>query len=278
VTETQELPEIFRTPPPPAGVELRERVAYGTAGRGGRELHLDLYAAPGERRPGVVFVHGGGWQNGQACQHIRNAAALAAHGYVSATIDYRLSDESHWPAPLEDVKAALRWMRANAIAIGMDPDRLAVAGDSAGGHLAAMAALTPGRFEGEGGNPETSSAVSAAVLWYPAVDLRRENVVPGIDEVVVKLAGADDPAVRAEASPILHVHGDCPPVLTMTGREDPVCRPEPIVDFHRALRAAGVDERLHVWDGLGHAFDFEPTCWQRSLDAYLPFLDSVLRP
>lgn len=263
MSQTEELPEIFRTPATPPGAVFRPREVYATVD--GRDLHLDLYAAPGERRPGVMFIHGGGWQHGTAAMHIRNAAALAAHGYVSATIDYRLSGEAAWPAALDDVTAALRWMRTHAAEIGLDPDRLAVAGDSAGGHLAAMAAL---------GDPQ----VSAAVLWYPAVDLRRESVVPGIDAVVAQLMGGDDTDARREqASPLLRVHPHCPPVLTLTGREDPVCRVEPIVAFHRALRAAGVDEHLEVWDGLGHAFDFEPSCWQRSLDELVPFLDRVLR-
>ena len=262
MSQTQELPEIFRTPPAPPGVLFRPREVYATVD--GRDLHLDLYAAPGERRPGVMFIHGGGWQHGMASMHIRNAAALAAHGYVGATLDYRLSGEASWPAPLDDVTAALRWMCSNAADIGLDADRLAVAGDSAGGHLAAMLALT-------------CADVSAAVLWYPAVDLRRESVVPGIDAVVAQLMGDDDSDVRREqASPILRVHPACPPILTLTGRDDPVCRVEPIAAFHRALRAAGVEERLEVWDGLGHAFDFEPSCWQRSLDELVTFLDSVL--
>lgn len=274
MTDISELPEIFHTPPTPEGVSFRPREIYGTAG--GRDLHLDLYALPGERRPGMMFVHGGGWADGDPCMHIRNAAYLAARGYVTATIEYRLSAEVRWPAQIEDVKCAVRWMRANADAIGLDPDRLAIAGDSAGGHLAAMVALTPGRFEDAGGNQHVSSAVSAAVLWYPALDLRREAVVPGLDDLLLALFGADDDALRAEASPIVHVGAQCPPILTLTGADDPVCPPGPMIAFHRALDAAEVPNRLEVWDGLGHAFDFEPSGWQRSLDVLVPFLDGIL--
>src|SRR5438067_9426358 len=104
--------------------------------------------------------------------HVRHAHALASAGYVTASINYRLVPEATWPAALEDAKCAVRWMRANAAGLGVDTEKIVAVGDSAGGHLAAMVALTPGRFEGQGGNAQESSAVQGAVLLCPATDLR----------------------------------------------------------------------------------------------------------
>ncbi|MGX7674061.1 alpha/beta hydrolase fold domain-containing protein [Plantactinospora sp. DSM 117369] len=251
------------TRPPPAttpsrrrGYRWRSGVVYGTAGKGGRTLTLDLHAGdPAHQRPGVVFIHGGGWSSGNPGLLARLADELAADGYVTATINYRLSGEARWPAALEDAKCAVRWMRGHAAEIGLDPRRLAVAGGSAGGQLAAMVALTPGRFEGSGGWAEVSSQVQAAVLYNPVVDLRSEALGrPPLPERVQAFLGDDsDQVTAAQASPITHVTPTCPPILTRVGDQDEATPPAAAEAFHAALDAAGVPNRLEIVVGKGHA-------------------------
>jgi len=106
--------------PAPAGCQLTPDLVYGTAGVGGRELTLHLYTRDsGGARPGVIFVHGGGWANGQPNSMSAVASTVAGDGNVTATISYRLSGEARWPAAVEDAKCAVRWMRAHADEIGV---------------------------------------------------------------------------------------------------------------------------------------------------------------
>jgi acetyl esterase len=239
--------------PAPKGASWRTDVVYGTVGPAARGLVLDLYAwAPGERRPGIVFIHGGGWSEGHPYMLVRLAGEMAAAGYVTATISYRLSGEAKWPAALEDAKCAVRWFRSNAVEIGLDPTRIAVAGESAGGQLAAMIGLTPGRFEGTGGWSQISSAVQAVVLYDPALDLQRlprEETRANLRKFLPDAAAGD---AVIEASPITYSLAGCPPVLTRVGSDDD-CTPASVCDeFHERLTGAGVPNRLSLASGLGH--------------------------
>jgi acetyl esterase/lipase len=264
---------------PPAGSRPVESVVFGTAGEGGRDLEAYVYRRvdASERRPGIVFVHGGGWAVGSRGFHFRHARELAARGWVSANITYRLTGEAPWPACIEDVKCAVRWMRANADELGLDPDRIAVAGGSAGGHLAAMAALTPGCLEGAGGHDGVSSAVSAAVLWYPPVDLRASARSDPKARVAALLPGASDDDLLA-ASPVGHVRRGAPPMLTLTGDVDPVTPLDAIDEFHAALEAAGTTSELIVFEQRSHAFDFHPSDWELCFDHVCRFLHAHVGP
>jgi acetyl esterase len=266
---------VMTTPPAPTGYVHEPNVVYGTAGRDGRPLTLHLYrpvdiATP---RPGVVFVHGGGFQEGFPEMLTRYAGFLAAEGYVTAAIRYRLSGEACWPAPVEDAKCAVRWMRANARSLGVDPGRIAVAGNSAGGNLAAMVSTTPGRFEGEGGHDGVSSAVSAAVLWYPAVDLRPSRTGPILHAIVDKLFGqegvTDDVAVAG--SPLVYVD-EAPPTLTFTGDADPLVTPDGAIAYHARLDEIGVPNQLTIVPGVGHSFDFSLARWDECFASMRSFL------
>jgi acetyl esterase len=257
--------EVMTVPPPPPGcVHLPEQV-YGTAGAGGRPLTMHLYAAadPTERRPGIVFIHGGGFQEGFPEMLIRYANRFAARGHVTASIRYRLSGEASFPAAVEDAKCAVRWMRANAASIGLDPGRIGVAGNSAGGHLAAMVANTPGRFEGGGGSHEASSSVKAAALLYPAVDLRPSAWTAAVKEVTAKLLGAAEvtEAAAAEASPVTYAAG-APPTLSFIGDSDPLITVGSLRAYHDALDAAGVENDLVVEAGAGHSYDYALARWE----------------
>ncbi|HWL44417.1 MAG TPA: alpha/beta hydrolase [Ilumatobacter sp.] len=249
-----------RPPTPPGAVWLSHRT-YATAGASEPSPGLHAYgrADARERRPGVLFLHGGGWAGGHTAKHVRNANRLAAQGLVTATATYRLSHQAPWPAALEDAKCAVRWMRASAPELGLDPDRLVVAGDSAGGHLAAMIALTPGRFEGSGGHPDHSSAVAGAFCWYPVTDLRLPGVADSpLVDLTVHFLGADPQQAVAEASPISWIHPGAPPIHSVVGDADRTTPRAMVADFHARLDAARVPNRLTVVAGADHAFDLLP--------------------
>ncbi len=153
----------------PAGVRAEENVVYRTLKNtpyGDRQLHVDIYRPADDKRyPAVLMIHGGGWRSGSRELQRPLAMHIAAAGYVTVPVEYRLSLEAKYPAALHDIKAAVRWLRANADKYGIDPEHIAVSGCSAGGQLAGLTGMTNGsaRHEGDGDYPDVSSDVQAVV-------------------------------------------------------------------------------------------------------------------
>ncbi len=266
----------------PPGAEFRRGIIYGTAGEGGRDLSLYLYSRTDctERRPVVIFIHGGGWRAGHPFMLLRFAHHFAARGYVTATVTYRRFPEGRWPAPLEDVKCAVRWMRRYATSLGADPGQIGAVGNSAGGQLAAMLALTPGQFEGAGGHAAVSSCVQAAALLYPITDMHVPGTcdpdVPDFAAGIRELfADSSEEALQA-ASPITRVTPDAPPLLTLAGAEDKLCPLPMIRDFHSALDRVGARNTLQAVANAGHAFDFLPAGWATAAAALEDFFGQHL--
>ena len=253
---------------------------YGTAGAGGRPLTMHLWKGrSGDRRPGVVFIHGGGFQEGYPEMVTRYAGELAARGYVTCAIRYRVAGEAPFPACVEDAKAAVRWMRANADAIGLDADRLGVAGNSAGGCLSGLVANAPGHFEGNGGNADVSSAVRAVVLLYPAVTFLPEQTSELVQFLMRNVFWQDEVSLddlRA-ASAITHLD-TAPPTLTFAGDIDPIIRLDSLEEYHRRLTELGTPNELVVVNGAGHSFDYNLARWQECFDTMATFFDSHLAP
>src|SRR5215813_10908607 len=153
-------------------------IPYGMAN--GRSLSLDALRPErdsGTALPVVLWLHGGGWYSGDKrfVIHTHKLDFLVRSGFVVASVEYRLSDEASFPAQIHDVKAALRWLRARPEVLGIDPERVAIAGFSAGAHLAALAATTAGvpELEGESGSPGYSTRVRAAIAMAPPTDFTR---------------------------------------------------------------------------------------------------------
>lgn len=230
-------------------------VVYGTAGAGGRDMRMLLYsrADPSERRPAFLVMHGGGFRGGTPASHRKQAAFLAARGWVAGSVQYRFAQEATFPAALEDVKCAIRFLRANHERFGVDPDRIAIGGGSAGGYLAAMAALTPGRWEGTGGHEGVSSEVQAAVLLSALTDAHAPGAMPEVRQLVAEFLGGDDEELLTEASPVTHVHAGAPPTLMVVGGADPATPQAMVEAFRDALDAAGVANELVVIPGRPHA-------------------------
>ena len=240
----------------------RRRVRDALVARldGYRPLHIDVDIPPAAAPvPVVAWIHGGAWQWGSnklqdgpvPSRQIRER--LLENGIAFAAVDYRLAAEAAWPAPLHDVKAAIRWLRHYAPRLGLDPDRIAVWGESAGGHLAALVATTSGhRWDGALGVGEGSSDVIACVDWYGPADLV-ELIGSAAREPVLALLGQDVGAA-ADASPIAHADRDSAPLLLIHGDADSIVPVEQSLRFAEAYRSCEADVELHVVPGAGHAF------------------------
>lgn len=276
------------SPPPPPGVRTYLDQVFATV-RGYRPLRLDLRvpAGPGPW-PLVVEIHGGAWWEGSRRRPPEVAEAVGFErrvldrGYAVANVDYRLSREAPFPAQLHDVKAALRWLRAFAGVLDLDPQRFAAWGDSAGGHLAALAALTSadaGDLTGEIGVTGVSSAVQAVVSWYGVATLTGhlpdEPALPPAETPPAWLLGeaAGDRAAAERASPVSHAHPAAPPFLCVHGTADDVVPYVHSELLAAALREHGVRCDLRPVPSAGHGF--EPSQARDLIDASLDFLDEV---
>lgn len=211
----------------PAGVRAEADVVYAILPNtpfGKRDLHLDLFrpAKPG-KYPVLLLIHGGGWRSGNKSMDIPMAQQIAAKGYVTATVEHRLSPEALYPAAVYDIKAAIRFLRANAKKYSIDPNKMAIAGSSAGGQLAALVGSTSGveKFEGTEGNPGISSAVQAIIDVDGVLDFNTPDEKGKDEEAAKRSAGAlwfgaifsKAPEKWIEASPIQYVGKNTPPML-----------------------------------------------------------------
>jgi acetyl esterase/lipase len=257
-------------------VTIEDGVVVGTGG--GRELRADVFTPPGEvsDAPAVLLIHGGGWREGDRTQLRGYGILLGRAGYVCVACEYRLVPEAPWPAQIHDVKAALRWMRANAGQLGIDPDRIAVEGNSAGAHLALLAAGTPSvaDYEGQGGNPGVSTAVAAAIGIYAPTFFAAGawEWGSGAAPLEVLHAGGDEALARA-ASPLTYVAPGYPPTLLIHGNADKVVHPEASLRMYDALAKARVPVELHMYAEQPHAFDATPGFGRQCAAEMLLFLD-----
>jgi len=165
---------------PESKAELLEIEGLTYAKYGERILQLDLFKPKeqSEALPAIIWIHGGGWRGGTRDSGHKMARYFAERNYVAVAISYRLSGEAPFPAQIHDCKAAVRWLRANAQAYGIDPKRIGAIGNSAGGHLAALLATSAGveELEGDGGNEVYSSALQAAVGSGAQTDLETDRI------------------------------------------------------------------------------------------------------
>jgi acetyl esterase/lipase len=252
------LATVARAQPPAPDIgDLRaERdIVFGKGGD--MDLTLDVYRPPEgieSKRMAIIHLFGGGFfaGNKNAGYIINDARALGARGYTNVSSNYRLQTEGSWPAQIHDAKAAIRWVRANAAEIGVDEDRIAIAGYSAGGMLSLLAGGTNGveRFEGEGGNAGVSSDVQAVIGVYP---LASATIAGGLFPDT--LSDAERAAAIEDASPTSHISENHAPTIFVHGAADTTVPLSSSIDYFNQLHALGVPTALTAIQGANHAFD-----------------------
>jgi acetyl esterase/lipase len=250
---------LLSAPSLPAQQQIIRDIQY--AAPNGHSLTLDVFAPKKQPQPApvIVFVHGGGWKNGDKKSGKKNAAWLVDDGFAVVSINYRLTDVAQWPAQINDCYEAVRWIRRNAKQYNFDPDHIAAWGTSAGAHLVAlMGTRTCPDSE------DVSSRVQAVCDWFGPSELLTmppNNVGDGRTEEDVansngaKLLGAtvkDVPKLARDASALNNVTADDCPFLIMHGSEDPGVPISQSQKLHDALNDTGVASTLHIVKGAGH--------------------------
>ena len=244
-----------KLPAVPEGVTPHRDLAY--VEKGHERNKLDMYLPKSDKpTPLVVWIHGGAWQTGSknACP----ALFLTEKGYAVASINYRLSQHAIFPAQIEDSKAAIRWLRANAKKYNLDAEKLAVWGSSAGGHLVALLGTSGDvkELEGKGGNAEQSSRVQCVVDFFGPTDFTKmggNHDKPGSPESnLIGGAVSANAEKAAKADPITYVSKDDPPFLIVHGDKDNTVPFNQSELLTAALKKAGVEVELIPIKGGGH--------------------------
>jgi pectinesterase len=254
---------------------------------GSRTLEMDIYRPKGTwgELPAIVCIHGGGWAQGTRANHEKIAQALAARGYVAATISYRLSGEAPFPAAIHDCKAAVRFLRANANKFGIDTAHIGAIGLSAGGHLTALLATSGGatELEGEGGNAKFSSAIQAGIPMGAQTDLQSQRT----REISMMedrgriwrqfLDGTQDdkPAAYRLASPLHHLDKNDPPCWFISGEtDDPSTRAD---GFRRRMGQLSIPFDLTVIKDAPHPFLGKQVWFDEMIEVADAFFGRTLR-
>lgn len=247
------------------GLVCEEHIAYSNQSE--RQI-MDVFYPKNQTKPMpvIVWIHGGGWSSEELTEKYRpelQLGDLAKMGFFIASLEYRLAQHAKFPAQINDVKCAVRFLRANAKRFNIDPDRIGVWGESAGGHLASLLGATGNvkEFEGDGGYSEYSSAVQAVCPWYAPCDMKKElekaKARNGNIDIYEGLFGKpieDHMDMVWAASPMKYVGEKLPPYLIMHGTADLLVPPSQSEDFHNALLANGNESQL-VWvEGQPHGF------------------------
>jgi len=269
-------------------IVVKRGVEYG---RGGKvRLLMDMAwpkKKPAKPMPVVVLIHGGAWTMGDRANLDNWLKGYAAAGCVAASISYRFSNVAPFPAQINDAKCAIRYLRAHAKKYFLDPDRIGVMGQSAGGHIAGLLGTTGGvkELEGSGGWPGVSSRVQAVVCYFAPSDFPDWGKMPGYDTwghdtksgMFMLLGGAitDRPEMAAKASPITYVTNDDPPFMLIHGTKDSIVPYRQSELLRDALKKGGVEAELVTIEGANHSYDgfWEAKPWEKEVE----FLGRILK-
>jgi acetyl esterase/lipase len=273
---------------PVPGVVVEKDIVYGKGGTEDLKLDLARPALTEGLRPGIVYIHGGGWSAGNRKAYTTDIQEAAKRGYVAVTIEYRLTqpDKSGkakypFPAQIEDCKCAVRWLRANAEKYHVDPNRIGATGGSAGGHLSLLVGVAGSEknFDGTGGNPDASSQVQCVVNYFGPTDLPRmygyEKRVDGLLDTLIGGTPQQRPEQYKEASPVTYVTKDVCPILSIHGTVDKLVPVDQAVEFDAAMKKAGATSELMILEGQGHGFMGPPA--RKAREATFAFFDKHLK-
>jgi len=270
------------------GIRRTRNIAFSRVA--GKTLRLDVTEpasapAPGQRRPAIVQIHGGGWVIGDKReQGLPLLKYLANEGWVGFNVNYRLSPGATFPDHLVDIKRAIAWIREHADEYHVDPNFVAVTGGSAGGHLAALTALTANEPQYQPGFEDADTSVQAAVPFYAVFDFMNrkgyfapEMVTKFLGPMVVKAFIDDEPEKFAAASPLDQVRADAPPFLVIHGDNDTLAPVEGARDFVDELRSVSKAPVVYLeLKGAQHAFEIFPSIRaSHVVKGSVHFLDTV---
>ncbi|MCX6167753.1 MAG: alpha/beta hydrolase [Ignavibacteriales bacterium] len=268
------------------GVIEKKNVVYCSLGD--RKLHLDIYSPKqkdNKKFPGVILIHGGGWRSGDRSMEAPMAQQLALHGYIAATVEYRLSPEAKYPAAIYDLKSAVRWMRSNANKFNIDSSKIAVYGSSSGGHLAAFLGATNGlkKFEGTYGNLNHSSNVQAIINIDGILDFTdpaesgkdNDPEKPSVGKLWLSYSFKERPALWNEASPLNYVGNKTPPIIFINssierfhaGRET----------FIEKLKIYNIYYEVHTIPDTPHTFWLFHPWFEQTYKLICAFLDKAFK-
>jgi acetyl esterase/lipase len=269
-----------KRPEVPADIQLDFDVEYS---RVGERVAMDIFRPKnaGGPLPTVLCIHGGGFRAGSRASYHALAIKLAQRGYVAATASYRLSPRHQFPAAVEDVKAAVRFLRANAAKYGIDADHIGATGGSAGGHLVLMLGLTGDSkaFDGYGPNPEHSAKVQAVVNYYGPTDFTKSYGKSVDAHLVLPLwLGGDlehERKYHQIASPLHYANPLAAPLLSIHGTEDKYVEHAQSVWLTERLKEMGAQAELLTLPGAGHGFKGADA--EKAETALFAFFDKHLR-
>jgi acetyl esterase/lipase len=275
------VPVLVRADAETPAVRTQRNLVYGKGGD--TDLKLDLAMpknGPGPF-PAVVCIHGGGWRGGKRQDLAKLIEFLAGKGYVAVTVSYRLSDKARFPAQIEDCKAAVRWLRANAKKYQVNPDRIGAIGFSAGGHLVCLLGTSDKKdgLEGKGGNADQSSRVQAVVSFFGPTNFNTKDWSDQVEETfLIPLLGAtykDKPELYKRVSPINYVTKDDPPFLFFHGTKDTLVGLRHSNELAAKLKKAGVAAEVVEVKGEGHGWKGKKLT--QTLDQSVAFFDKTLK-
>ena len=277
----------------PSTVAITKDIVYSK--KDGKELKLDIGKPDGSGPfPVVLFFHGGGWQQGDKSHMHKWIRRFVERGYVGVAVAYRFAPAYRWPSQIEHAKEAVRFLRAHAPHYNIDPERVGVMGESAGGYLALMLGVTNPKdsLEGESQFAEFSSAVQGVVSYFSATDFTapRKELSPELkqemlnyykkplSQVLTDFTGAtskDDPRLK-RISVLPYVDENDAPVLLFQGDMDPFVSLDHALKLKKKLEEASVPHELVVVKGGGHGFAGEDQ--ERTIQQMMDFLGAILRP
>lgn len=292
VTLTMHLAGGVPATEPAAGIRVEKNIVYGTAG--GEKLYLDIAIPPGEGPfPCVVLFHGGAWTGGNRKELSTGSKnkdgttspswieQLAEHGYVAATVSYRLAPKHKFPAMIEDARSSVRFLRANAKKYNINPDKFGAIGFSAGAHLSLLLGLCDRQAGFDvGDHTDQSGRVQCVVDFFGPTDLSLYTATPDIVEGwLVPVFGKEcktDPKVYEKASPLSYVCKDAPPILILHGTIDVVVPIKHSEVLKKALTQAGCSVEMLTISFGGHG-GWGERDMRKARDATLKFLDKHLK-
>jgi acetyl esterase/lipase len=269
----------------PDGVQFFPDVVY--ASQGTREMHIDIFCPVkgSGLHPAVLIIHGGGWRSGDKSMEWPTAQFVASHGYVTATVEYRLSPEAMYPEGIYDLKAAIRFLRANADKYKIDKNRIVVSGCSAGGELAAFLGTTGDleKFEGPYGNSEFSTSVQAVISVDGIMDFTNSDDIikdsnqgkPSGKESWFGSSFEENPYLWIEASPINYINSTTPPFCFINSS---------LPKYHAGrdyaiekFKIHKIYSEVHTVEDTPHPFWLFHPWFDKTMEHMLGFLDKIFK-